>query len=67
MMITTNFNPITSENCNRIPTWQEFLEISRAYGFKCGFCHKFIGTGWSDKKGFEEEEIIFFHEKFRKE
>lgn len=43
-------------------TWQEFIEIAKAYGFKCGFCHKFIGTGWSDKKGVEEEEIIFFHE-----
>lgn len=43
-------------------TWQDFIEIARAYGFKCGFCQKFIGTGWSDEKGIEEEEIIFFHE-----
>lgn len=43
-------------------TWQDFIEITRAYGFKCGFCQNFIGTGWSDEKGIEEEEIIFFHE-----
>lgn len=43
-------------------TWNDFIEIAKAYGFKCGFCQKFTGTGWSDKKGIEEEEIIFFHE-----
>lgn len=43
-------------------TWQDFIEIVRTYGFKCGFCQKFTGTGWSDEKGIEEEEIIFFHE-----
>lgn len=43
-------------------TWKDFIEIAKAYGFKCGFCQKFIGTGWSDEKGIEEEEIIFFHE-----
>lgn len=42
-------------------TWQEFIEIAKAYGFKCGFCQKFTGTSWSDE-GVEEEEIIFFHE-----
>lgn len=42
-------------------TWQDFIEIAKAYGFKCSFCKKFTGTGWSDK-GVEEEEIIFFHE-----
>ena len=42
-------------------TWQDFIEIAKAYGFKCGFCQKFTGTGWSDE-GIEEEEIIFFHE-----
>lgn len=26
-------------------TWQDFIEIARAYGFKCGFCQKFTGTG----------------------
>ena len=43
-------------------TWNDFIEIAKAYGFKCGFCQKFTGTGWSDEKGIEEEEIIFFHE-----
>lgn len=42
-------------------TWQDFIEIAKAYGFKCGFCQKFTGTGWS-YEGIEEEEIIFFHE-----
>lgn len=42
-------------------TWIEFIEITKAYGFKSGYCQKFTGTGWSDK-GVEEEEIIFFHE-----
>lgn len=42
-------------------TWQKFVEIVKAYGFKSGYCQKFTGTGWSDK-GVEEEEIIFFHE-----
>lgn len=42
-------------------TWQTFIEIAKAYGFKRGYCQKFTGTGWSDK-GVEEEEIIFFHE-----
>lgn len=42
-------------------TWIDFVEIAKAYGFKCGYCEKFTGTGWSDK-GVEEEEIIFFHE-----
>lgn len=42
-------------------TWLEFVKIVKAYGFKCGYCQKFIGTGWSDKD-VEEEEIIFFHE-----
>lgn len=37
-------------------TWQNFIEIARAYGFKCSFCQKFMGTG------IIEEEIIFFHE-----
>lgn len=43
-------------------TWNDFIEIAKAYGFKCGFCQKFTGTSWSDEKGIEEEEIIFFHE-----
>ena len=43
-------------------TWHDFIEIAKAYGFKCGFCQKFTGTCCSDKKGVEEEEIIFFHE-----
>lgn len=43
-------------------TWHDFIEIAKAYGFKCGFCQKFTGTGLSDEKGIEEEEIIFFHE-----
>lgn len=42
-------------------SWIDFIEIAKAYGFKSGYCKKFIGTGWSDK-GIEEEEIIFFHE-----
>lgn len=42
-------------------TWHEFIEIAKAYGFKCGFCQKFTVTGWSDEC-IEEEEIIFFHE-----
>lgn len=40
-------------------TWQEFIEIAKAYGFKCGFCQNFIGNA---REGVEEEEIIFFHE-----
>lgn len=43
-------------------TWQKFIEIAKSYGFKCGFCQKFTVTGWLNKKGIEEEEIIFFHE-----
>ncbi len=42
-------------------TWQDFIEIVKAYGFKCGFHQNFTGTGLSDN-GVEEEEIIFFHE-----
>lgn len=41
-------------------TWQDFIKIVKAYGFKCGFCQKFTGTGWSEEC--VEEEIIFFHE-----
>lgn len=41
-------------------TWQEFIEIAKAYGFKNGYCQKFTGNDWSDKC--VEEEIIFFHE-----
>ena len=42
-------------------TWIDFIEIAKAYGFKCGYCQNFTGTGWSNKD-VEEEEIIFFHE-----
>lgn len=42
-------------------TWQDLIKIVKEYGFKCGFCHKFTGTGFSDKKVIEEE-VIFFHE-----
>ena len=41
-------------------TWQTFIEIAKAYGFKSGYCQKFTGIGWSDNG--VEEEIIFFHE-----
>lgn len=41
-------------------TWQDFIKIVKAYGFKCGFCQKFTGTGYSEEC--VEEEIIFFHE-----
>ena len=43
-------------------TWQDFIGIVKAYGFKCGFRKKFMGTGWSDIKDVEEEEVIFFLE-----
>lgn len=41
-------------------TWQEFIEIAKAYGFKCGLCQKF--TGDAREGGVEEEEVILFHE-----
>ncbi len=43
-------------------TWHDFIESAKAYGFKCGFRQKFTGSGLSEEKSFEEEEIIFFHE-----
>lgn len=40
-------------------TWQEFIEIAEAYGFKCGLRQNFTGNA---RQGGIEEEIIFFHE-----
>lgn len=40
-------------------TWQEFIEIAEAYGFKCGLRQNFTGNA---RQGGVEEEIIFFHE-----
>lgn len=42
-------------------TWQEFIEITKAYGFKCGFYKEFIGGRCPTIK-FQEEEVILFHE-----
>ena len=53
---------ITEEHLDT--SWKQFIKLTKAYGFKCGFCQKFTDTGiwpWSNK-GPEEEEIIFFHE-----
>lgn len=42
-------------------SWVDFIEIAKAYGFKSGYCHKFIGEFPKDTP-IEEEEIIFFNE-----
>lgn len=60
-----NLDPESIGDTHFGTTWQDFIEIVRAYGFKCGFCQKFTGTGPSDQEcteDTEEEEIIFFHE-----